>query len=260
MENNMPLKIETLSNREEETYSIVSAVETEFILRGIAGSGNRAALYYNDANYSILTTVMGVDYSGFWLEQGPDSMNNRRITESDNLFFVGSHLGAKVQFAAGKAYSVEYEGYPAFYLFMPKKIYRLQRREYFRLNPPPSEPLHCVIPVSHDKPKAGGKSKEAQLHPVTITDISAGGVKLTCSVGDIELEPDQTYENCQIDLPDVGTINVAITVRTLSTLTTKSKQTIARAGCEFTKLDGASGILLQRYVNNLQRAAKAKDE
>lgn len=264
MEKNIPLKIETLSSREEEAHGIVSPVEIEFILRGITESGARVALYYGDANYFILTTMMGVDYSGFWLEQSPNSMNNRRITESDDLVLVSSHLGVKVQFAAGKAYSVEYEDYPAFYLFMPKIIYRLQRREYFRLNPLPSEPLRCVIPVPPDKLTSDklttGKPKEVRPHQVTIMDISAGGIKLTCAEGEVELEPDQSYENCRIDLPDVGTITVTITVKNLTTLTTKSKLTITRAGCKFTRIDGASSILLQRYVNNMQRAAKAKIE
>lgn len=264
MENNIPLKIETLSNREEEEHSIVSAVEIEFILNNIAENGARTALYYGDASYFILTTIMGVDYSGFWLEQSPNSMNNRRIIESDDLFLVSSHLGVKVQFAAAKAYSVEYEGYPAFYLFMPKKIYRLQRRESFRLNPLPSEPLRCVIPPPTDKTKTDktktDKPKEQHQRPITIMDISAGGIKLTCAEGDVELEVDQSYENCRIDLPDVGTITVTVTVKNLTTLTTKSKQTIVRAGCKFTHIDGASGILLQRYVNNMQRAAITKSE
>ena len=259
MENNIPLKIETLSNSEEEEHSIVSAVEIEFILNNIAANDTRAALYYGDANYFILTTIMGVDYSGFWLEQSPNSMNNRRITESDDLFLVSSHLGVKVQFAAAKAYSVEYEGYPAFYLFMPKIIYRLQRRESFRLNPLPSEPLRCVIPLPTDKTKKD-KPKEQHQRPITIMDISAGGIKLTCTEGDVELEVDQSYENCRIDLPGVGTITVTVTVKNLTTLTTKSKQTLVRAGCKFTHIDGASGILLQRYVNNMQRAAITKSE
>lgn len=259
MGNNIPLKIETLSNREEENFSIVSAKEIEYILLNIAESGSRAALYYGNANYFILTTIMGADNSGFWLEQSPNSIDNRRIIESDDLFLVSSHLATKVQFDAGRAYGVEYDGYPAFYFFMPKKIYRLQRRECFRLNLPPSELLRCVIPAQPGKSNAD-KSKKPQSHQIAIMDISIGGIKLTCAEDDIDLEPGQTYENCQIDLPNVGTINIAITVKNLTALTTKSNQTIKRAGCAFTKIDGASRILLQRYVTNLQRAEKLRTQ
>ena len=84
-------------------------------------------------------------------------------------------------------------------------------------------------------------------------DISAGGMKLTYTEGDIELVQGQTYENCQLKLPDVGTISITMIVRGLFSLPTKSGQTIQRAGCQFINLDGASNILLQRYINSMQR-------
>jgi c-di-GMP-binding flagellar brake protein YcgR len=260
MENNSALKIEALSASEEEAHSIVSPMAIETILRNIGKNGSRVVLYYGGENYFILTTLMGIDHSGFWLEQSPNNTDNKRITECDELFIVSSDLMIKVQFAAGKASNVEYEGYPAFHFLMPKKIYRLQRREYFRINPLPSEHLRCVIPVQPDSQPKVTKPKGQRLHQLTIMDISAGGVKLTCSEEDVDLEEGQVYEDCQVDLPDVGTINVTITVKSVTILTTKSSQAIQRAGCEFTNIDGASSILLQRYVTNLQRSAKAQAE
>ncbi|MBY0577284.1 MAG: flagellar brake protein [Gallionellaceae bacterium] len=250
------LRIETLSDSEKEEFSIVNAKETEAILGNMAENISRVALYYNNASCFILTTVMGVDHSGFWLEQSPSSTDNAAILESDDLFLVSSHLTAKVEFAPGQAYDVEYDGYPAFYFYMPEEIYRLQRRECFRLDLPPSESLRCVIPVQPDKPTTG----KQQSHQVAIMDISLGGVKLSCAEGELDLDEGQVYENCQIDLPNTGTIKVEITVRSLYIQITKSKQTIKRAGCQFTKIDGASSILLQRYLTNLQRAARARAE
>lgn len=250
------LRIEALSDSEKEEFSIVSAKEIEAILEDMAENVSRAALYYNDASSYILTTVMGADDSGFWLEQGPNSTENKHITESDDLFFVSSHLTAKVEFATGQAYNVEYDGYPAFYFYMPEKIYRLQRRECFRLDLPSSEQLRCTIPVQPDKSTSG----KQQLYQIPIVDISVGGVKLSCAESTLDPEEGQVYENCQIDLPNVGKINVTLTVRSLYIQITKSKQTIKRAGCEFTRIDGSTSIMLQRYVTNLQRAARAKGE
>lgn len=258
MENINALKSETLSADEAEAFSIVSAMEIEAILRNIGENSSRVALYYGGNNYFILTTIMGVDHSGFWLEQGPSSMDNKQITESDDLFLVSSYLGVKIQFATGQAYDVEYDGYPAFYFYMPEEIYRLQRRECFRLNLPPSESLHCLIPAQSGENLKKTSPKEQRLHKVAVKDISAGGIKLTCAKDEMDLEKGQVYENCKIDLPGVGTINVTLIVRSVTTLTTKSAQTIQSAGCEFDNIDGASSILLQRYVTNLQRSAKAE--
>jgi len=246
MEKDVPLKIEKLSSSEEEEFRIVSPKEIEFVLRNVAEHGSRVALYYGDANYFILTTVLGVDDTGLWLEQSPDSTGNRRIIESDDLVCVSSHLNVKIQFAADQASAAEHQGYPAFYLPLPDSMYRVQRRDSFRLTPPPAEPLRCIIPTS--------EPREKRQQEITIMDISAGGVKITCAENDLELEEGKTYENCQIKLPGVGTISVTITVRSIVSLTTKSKQVLKRAGCQFHKLDGATNILLQRYVNNVQRA------
>lgn len=245
MEKDIPLKIEKFSSSEEEEFRIVSPKEIEFVLRKIAEDGSRVALYYGGSSYFILTTLLGVDDSGLWLEQGPDSTANRRIIESDDLVCVSAHLNVKIQFTAYQASAADFQGYPAFYLPLPDSIFRVQRRDSFRLTPPPSAPLRCIIPISEPQQK---RQKE-----VTIMDISAGGIKITCTENDLELEEGKTYENCQIKLPGVGTINVTITVRNLISLTTKSGQVLRRAGCQFQKLDGATNILLQRYVNNMQR-------
>lgn len=248
MEKDISLKIEKLSSSEEKEFRIVSAKEIELVLRNVAEKESRVALYYGDTTYFILTTLLEVDATGLRLEQSPNSRDNKRIIESDNLVCVSSHLNVKVQFTAHHPSAVEYRGYPAFYLPLPDNIYRVQRRDSFRLTPPPSEPLRCVIPTS-------GSQKEHPME-VTIMDISAGGIKITCVENDIEIEEGKTYENCQIKLTGVGTISVTITVRHLVSLTTKSGRILKRAGCQFQKLDGATSILLQRYVNNVQQIRK----
>lgn len=245
MKKDTPLIIEKLSSSEAEEFRIVSAKEIELVLRNVAKNGPHVALYYGDTAYFILTILLHVDSTGLWLEQSPNSASNKRIIESDDLVCVCSHLNIKVQFTAHHASAAEYQGYPAFYLPLPDSIYRVQYRNSFRISPPPSAPLRCVIPT--DEPQ-----KKRQIE-VMITDISVGGVKISCAENDIELEEGKVYENCQIRLPDLGTISVTITVRSLVLLTTKSGQILKRAGCQFQKLDGATSILLQRYVNNVQR-------
>lgn len=244
MEKNIPLEVENLSPGEEENYGIVSKKEIISILKHVAENSSRVAIYCADTNCFVMATVSGVDNTVLWLQSQNDK-DNRCIAESDDLIIVGSHLKVKVQFNANKAMPAVYYDHPAFYLPLPDCIYRLQWRQHFRLTLPPSEPLHCLIPVT--EPQKG------QPRKVAIMDISVGGLKLTFAENETELVEGQAYENCQIKLPGVGTVNLTIIVRGLLSLTTKSNQTIMRAGCQFHKLDGAANILLQRYVNNMQR-------
>lgn len=245
MEKDLPLKIEVLSSTRDEQYRITSPREIEFILHNIAKGGSRIALYYSDADDFILTLLLGVDSTGLWLEQRPTAAENQPVLDSHKLIFVSSHFQVKVQFTAEQATATTYKGQPAFFIKLPPSIYRLQRREYFRLTTPVSDPLRCVIPVE--------EVAERHAHEVTIMDISGGGVGLTCEEQDAVLVPGQTYTHCKIDLLDVGEFTGTIEVKNLVLLSTPSGETVRRAGCEFKNLDGASTILLQRYVTTMQR-------
>jgi len=249
MSTNIPLKFEILSRAEENEHGIVSAIEITSVLKHIAENASPVALYYVDGNYFIMTTLLGVNETGLWLEQSTNNRDNKRILESDDLIFVSTHLHVKVQFAAKQPHSTEYQGYSAFHLPLPKCIYRLQRRDSFRIDIPSAQPLRCTIPT--------GEPKSGKLCEVNLMDISTGGMKLTYAESDIELVQGQTYENCQIKLPDLGVISVTMIVRSLFSLPTKSGHTVKRAGCQFVKLSNAGNILLQRYVNSMQRAKNA---
>lgn len=248
MERDIPLKIEILSSEKDEQYRITSAREIEFILQKVAQDESVIALYFSEENDFILTRLLGVDATGMWLEQRPTAVENNRVLESNKLIFVSSQAQVKVQFTSGQTRATNYQGKPAFFLPLPHNLYRLQRREYYRLITPVADPLLCVIP--------GNPPVENNLHEVTIMDISGGGVGLTCSEQDTVLVPGQFYENCHIDLHEVGEFDATIEVKNLVMLATPSGETMRRAGCEFKNLDGASTILLQRYVTTMQRAKK----
>ena len=247
METDTPLRIEILSSEEDDHYCISSAKEIEFILHNIAQSGSRVALYYSDEDDFILTTLLGVDASGIWVGADQRSTVNARITDSKKLIFVSSHYQIKIQFSSSHARAESFHGQSALFLSLPHSLHRLQRREYYRLITPLSNPLLCVIPGA--KPVAAPPPLE-----VTIMDISGGGVGLTCTEQDTALIPGQTYKDCQIHLPEIGELIGTIEVKNLVVLGTPSGETIRRAGCEFKDLDGASNILLQRYVTYMQRS------
>jgi c-di-GMP-binding flagellar brake protein YcgR len=246
MKKDIPLKIEILTEDTDNNHRISSASEIKFVMNYIAANGNRVALYHGTEHEFILTTLLAADDSGLWLEESPNSSDNRRVAESNKLVFVSSHLQVKVQFTARQANRVAYQGRPAFYLPMPDNLYRLQRREYFRLMTPMTHPLRCII----DKQAVPDK----KTLEFVITDISCGGIGLSCMASDAVLTPGLSYSGCRVELPGLGTIKGTVVIKNLVTLTSLSGSVFRRAGCEFKNLDGSSTILLQRYVTNMQRA------
>ncbi|MBW8077141.1 MAG: hypothetical protein GJU76_03485 [Gallionella sp.] len=245
MKKDVTLKVKKFSSDSDEKYRITAAKEIEFVLRNVAVKGSRVALYFGAAKEFILTTLLHVDSHGLWLEQSKNSVTNQQIEADDDLIVVGSHDNVKIQFSAAQPAPVDYQGYPAFFLPLPHTLFRLQRREYFRLMTPVLNPLKCVIPVSDqniDQPRE-----------ITIMDISGGGVALTCEENNTELLPGKSYANCRIVLPEFGTISGTIVVRNLAVLTDALGKNYKRAGCELQDMDHPSAGLLHRYVMHLQR-------
>lgn len=247
MQKNISLDIERLSGEQEEECCITSVRQIQVLLRNLMEARSRAALYYGSATDFIMTSLLNVGEKGLWVEHGADISRNRRIAESRSITLVSSLDGVKIQFAASGVRLVTYQGDPAFYLPLPVNLYRLQRRQHFRLAIPSSERLRCVITT--------GMRGRVEM---PITDISGGGVRLLYDRDDIEFVPGQIYADCQIDLPEVGKISVTITVKSL--ISHKQGKTGGHIGCEFKDIDNASGSLLQNYVTKMQCLMKRKAE
>ncbi|MBU1775577.1 MAG: PilZ domain-containing protein, partial [Gammaproteobacteria bacterium] len=148
-------------------------------------------------------------------------------------------------FIASHAMLGVYEDAPAFGLALPRKLLRLQRRDYYRLLTPEPNALRCIIHPAPGQQDSG--------HEVTVMDISIGGVALVCEENDIELKPGMVYEHCRIDLPGVGTLETAIEVKNAFEVTERNGKVKRRVGCVFVKPDGTTTMLLQRYVAQMQQ-------
>jgi c-di-GMP-binding flagellar brake protein YcgR len=240
----IPLKIELFSSDEENEYLISNPKEIVSILQNIAQRKSRVALYYNEGISMVLTMILAVDDNGVWIDAASNPQDNRLIERSKRIIFVSTHNQAKVQFVAGDVVLGTYEDAPAFSLGLPRKLLRLQRRDYYRLVTAETGALNCVI-----RPLVN----QAIQHEVTVMDISIGGVALVCEQTGVELHPGMVYEHCEIELPGLGTVEAAIEVKNAFEITDRNGKVKRRAGCVFVKPDGKTTMLLQRYVAQMQQ-------
>lgn len=241
----IPLKIELFSSDEENDYLVSNPKEIVSILQAIAQRKSRVALYYNEGNSMVLTLILAADDNGVWIDAASNPLDNRLIQRSKRIIFVTTHNQAKVQFIASDVMLGLYEDSPAFSLALPRKLLRLQRRDYYRLLTADTGALNCII-----RPVAD----QAHIqHEVTVMDISIGGVALVCEETGVELHPGMVYEHCQIELPDLGKLEATIEVKNTFEITDRNGNVKRRAGCVFVKLDGKTTMLLQRYVAQMQQ-------
>ncbi len=253
----VPLKIELFSDGEDNEFRVRTDREIRSILNGIAQDGARAALYYGEGNNFLLTTVLKVNEQGIWLDVGSIETDNQRVLRSNKIIFISSRHQVKIQFVANRIENVLLENRAAFFLHLPDSLLRIQRREYFRLTAPVSNPLKCIIPVFPPITLVEPDTHIARRE-VTIMDISGGGIALVCEAHDTELQPGAIYEDCRISLPDIGTISVTVKVKNSFEVTLRNGQISKRAGCEFVHLGGEASTLLQRYVVQLQSETLVK--
>ncbi len=247
----IPLKIELFSNDEGNEYLVSNAREILSILQTVVQRKSRVALYYNEGNSMVLTLILAIDENGVWVDAASNPLDNRHIERSKRVIFVTTHNQAKVQFISGDVVLGTYEGAPAFSMTLPKKLLRLQRRDYYRLVTPETNALKCVI-----RPVPGETSVQ---HEVTVMDISIGGVALVCEASGVELRPGMVYEHCEIELPEIGRVKASIEVKNAFEITDHNGKVKRRAGCVFVKPDGRTTMLLQRYVAQMQQRIASMD-
>lgn len=246
-EKEIPLKIEAFSDGADSDFLIHSKIEIQNILQTICERNTRCALYYDGRRNFFLTMVLAVSEEGIWIDPASRSADNRHLLDSDEIVFVSTHNNTKVQFVATAPWQVAYESGNAIFLPLPQQLLRLQRRDFYRLDSLPQRPLRCVLNPS--------QNERHIKHEAKIADISVGGLSLVCQEKDFELRPGNIYPDCEIDLPEVGTLKATLQVKNIFDVTSRAGKVNRRAGCVFVKPDREITLPLQRYVAQMQRQA-----
>ncbi len=244
-EKEIPLKIEAFSEGADSNLLIHSKAEIQNILQTICERNTRSALYYDERRNFVLTMLLAVNNEGIWIDPASRAVDNRHLLNSNEIVFVSTHNNTKVQFVANTPWQVAYESGNAIFMPLPEHLLRLQRRDYYRLDALPQHQLKCVL----NPPR----NQEQIKHEARVVDISVGGLSLVCQEKDFELTAGSIYPDCEIDLPEIGTLRATLQVRNTFDVTSRSGKTNRRAGCVFVKPDRAVTMPLQRYVASMQR-------
>ncbi|MFA5372078.1 MAG: flagellar brake protein, partial [Sideroxydans sp.] len=129
----VPLKIEVVTRDEENDFILHNPIEIIAVLRDIVTRQSRVALYYNEDNSMVLTLLLAADETGVWVDAAASPIDNRHIERSSRIIFVSTHNQAKVQWVSSEVTQGLFQNMAAFFLPLPHKLLRLQRRNYYRL-------------------------------------------------------------------------------------------------------------------------------
>lgn len=241
-----------LGTENQSPFQVDSRREIIALLRGLKESNQLISMMINGGSEIFITSVLDLDdvNNTVTIDSAPGQLSNQRIVEAPRVFFEGLLDRISIQFSSSSIQRSNFENRPALQFAIPVSMIRLQRREYYRINTPLSNPIRCIVPLDED---TGLDSVQLSL-----VDISCGGIALLDDRRILDNNIGTIYQNCKIELPVTGLITVALEIRSSQDLILLNGKTNRRLGCQLSNLSSAVLASIQRYIMKLERERNAK--
>lgn len=237
---------------EEDPFLVTSTLEIQSLLRSIEDKGAMLRMQIEGRTVAIVTTILEVDGDTrtMVVDNSADDDFNRRITSAEKVTFETNLDKVRIQFSVSQVTPCLQDNLPALQVPFPESIRRVQRREYYRVDVPVSEPAWCTIVLPAAE---GGKTVK-----LDIKDISAGGISVLDNDHVLNNEMGTVYADCRLDLPDAGTVVSSLRImRSLDEKLNNGKET-RLLGCKFFNLSNPMNFIVQQYIGKLERKLNAK--
>ncbi|MFD4122388.1 flagellar brake protein [Alcaligenes faecalis] len=233
---------------EDDPYKIQSKFEILRVLRAIEKGGLLLHMEANQGNDRIVTTILDIDLDNnvVVIDTANKEEKTRNLLQSEHTSFETSLDKIKVTFQGPTPEVVSYEGQPALAIPIPESIRRLQRREFFRVNVPVSEPAMVILRLNNE-------SKSFLLH-----DISGGDLSLVDESQSLAEVIGTHKTESLLELPQAGSFVVALQVARTETQQLPNGKQIQRLGCTFIDLSASTQMAIQHYIGRLERQQIAK--
>ncbi|OIQ88731.1 flagellar brake protein YcgR [mine drainage metagenome] len=237
-------KLETNSD-DDKKFIVNNRKEILRILRGLAQDMATVSAVFSAGKDILLTAVVAVDPESnvIYLDTNSNNIYNDPLIRSKRTIFVSVRDGARIQWISTEVGMAEYDGREAFRVPIPETLRHVQKRGLFRIETPRINPVMCKIPLAPEV-----------VIKVPLVDICAEGIGVTLPENAADgIEKGATFENCSLDLPEVGIVPVNLIVTGVWEITLKNGAKSRRAGFGFVDAKSATQSRVQRYINVLQR-------
>lgn len=224
-------------------FAITSPREVALLLKQLADAA--VVLNMNASNGATLrVTLWTVDAGRGRIAFAMDATDPRATTlsECDEATVVTYLDAVKIQFDVHSLVVVRGHGASTLACAMPQVLYRIQRRQAFR-----------VRPLARSSPAARLRHPEiAEMKlALRVVDVSIGGCALFLPDDVPTVQPGVTANRVEIDLDAETRFTVDLRILHVSKLGNESNG--ARLGCEFVKPGADVERQLQRFIDQTQK-------
>ena len=190
-------------------YFLSNPREISFHLKQLVKRGSLITAHIDEGKQFFLTAIVAVDEEKgeIFIDPAQAETLNSAARVAHQITLVANLDRVKIQLRLAGLRESEVDGRRALSTDIPTMMLRLQRREFFRLEPPLASPIGCQIAI--DRPAGNVKTFEPK-----VADISGGGVSLTAPTNLADAcQPDTFFKDCRLDLPGEGVLLVNLRVR-----------------------------------------------
>ena len=236
-------------------FLLTNPREIAFYLQLLAKQRSIVTVYLDDGRHFFLSSIVAVDLSEnlILLDPSHTEESNLAALAASRITLVATLDRVKMQVRLSNLKKLTYQGQNTLSSNMPGLLLRLQRREFFRLEPPLSHPIQCKLATT----KPDGSTQTFEL---TLSDISGGGVSLIAAVEQAANFPrDALFQDCRLEISGEGVIQVNLRVRKTIEISSRNGEHSLRVGCEFVNLTGTKLAFIERYITRIERERKARD-
>jgi len=233
-------------------YEVQSRREIVSLLRQIGEKKQLIRMKIKGEADVCVTSILDVDLDAgvFILDRSINREQNDRIVRASSVMCEAYLDKIRILFSVSGVRDTQFMGSSALEADIPASLIRLQRREFYRMPTPVTNPVPALVPMPLDL--GGGNA----MFP--LADISCGGVALLDNKMMLNSTIGQTFTNCRIDLPDIGQVSTSLQVRNALDMTMLNNKTSRRIGCMFVDISRANMAAVQRYITKLERERNAR--
>jgi flagellar brake protein len=233
-------------------YEVESRREIVALLRQIVEKKQLVRMMIKGEADVCVTSLLQVDADNdtLVLDRSVSREQNERIAAAKSVRCETSLDKIRILFALENLRETAFEGGSALRADVPASLIRLQRREFYRMPTPVTNPVRATVPLPLE---LGGGTAVLPL-----SDISCGGIALLDNRHELGTTIGQTYLNCRIDLPEIGPVTCSLQIRNTIEMTLLNNKTSRRLGCQFADISRGNMAAVQRYITKLERERNAR--
>lgn len=233
-------------------YEVESRREIVALLRQIAEKNQLVRVLIKGEADVCVTSILDVDpdTNTMILDRPVSRDQIERIVAVGAVRCETSLDKIRILFGADGLREISYDGGTAIRANIPASLIRLQRREFYRMATPVSNPVRVTIPLPAE---LGGA-----LETFPLADISCGGLAVLDNKQILGTTIGATFAGCRLDLPEIGPVMTSLQIRNSLDLTLLNNKTNRRLGCQFVDISRGNLAAVQRYITKLERERNAR--